>query len=325
MRRFSIGFLSLCVTTLLGSAVLVGCGGPKEDDDDAAPPKKKQVKVTRTTETLKPVSAIKYSTLKGKVTYEGDANFQDLTDSLHKTIAGSPDRAYCMSGGPNETNQQNYRVGANKGLGNVFVWIQPERGSYFVVPKDQLDAVQKEVALHQPHCAFLPHALVLFPSYYGADGKQVPTGQKFFILNDATVAHNAKVTGSARNSLGSMSIPPRAADGTPTRQLRELVPDRQEVKVACDVHGWMNAYIRVFDHPYAAVTSVGGDPAAKKWEDLTSPKVGEWEIKGVPVGAKVKLFAWHETLGWLGEGGQTGKDLTIKETNEDIPFSAKGK
>src|SRR5262249_36233948 len=153
------------------------------------------------------VTATKYSTLKGKVVFEGDASFQGLTESLQKTIAGSPDRAYCMSASEYETNQQMYRVGANKGLGNVFVWIQPERGSYFVVPKEQLDAVPKEVLLHQPHCAFLPHAQVLFPSYYGADGKQVPTGQKFVILNDATVAHNAKVTGSARNNLGSQSIP----------------------------------------------------------------------------------------------------------------------
>src|SRR5262249_53049648 len=114
-------------------------------------------------------------------------------------------------------------------------------------------------------------------------------------------------------------------DGTPTRMPVELVPDRQEVVVACDVHGWMRSYIRVFDHPYAAVSSVGRDEAAKKWEDMGSPKVGEWELKSCPVGAKVKLFAWHETLGWLGKGGQAGEDITIKDANDDITITAKPK
>ncbi len=322
MRHFPIRFLALCVPAVLAAAALVGCGGPKEDDDDIAPTKKKAggAAVSRTTETLKPVTATKYSTLKGKVVFEGDPNFQQLTDSLQKTIAGSPDRAYCMSGEEYEKTQQQFRVGANKGLGHVFVWIQPERGSYFVIPEDQLKAVPKEVDLHQPHCAFLPHALVLFPSYYGKDGKQVPTGQKFYVLNDATVAHNAKVMGGGRNDLGSQSIPP-GTPGSPTKSLKELVPSRQEVTVSCDVHGWMRAYIRVFDHPYAAVSSAGADPKSKKWEDLNSPEVGTWEIKGVPVGAKVKLFAWHEALGFL--GAKDGQDLTIKDANDDITFTAK--
>jgi hypothetical protein len=317
MRRFSL--------YLLTCSLLLGCTGPKEDDDDIAAPKSKRTNVARTVETLKPITATKHTNLTGKVVFEGDANFDSLTASIKAAMAGSTDNAYCNMGGPNETTQQVYRVGTNKGLGNVFVWIQPERGSYFVIPKEQLDAVQKEVTLHQPHCAFLPHCLVLFPSYYGADGKQVPTGQKFVILNDATVAHNAKVTGSPRNSPGSQSIPPRAADGTPSRLQRDLVPDRQEVVVACDVHGWMRGYIRVFDHPYAAVSSVGRDVKAKKWEDMSAADVGTFELKGVPVGAKVKFFAWHENLGFINDGGQNGKDMTIGETNEPMTITAKGK
>ena len=60
------------------------------------------------------------------------------------------------------------------GVGNVFVWIVPEAGSYFEVPDDQLAKFKDaQVVVSQPHCAFLPHAAVLFPSYY-KDGKQVP-------------------------------------------------------------------------------------------------------------------------------------------------------
>src|SRR2546430_1165098 len=59
-----------------------------------------------------------------------------------------------------------------------------------------------------PHALFLPHCSVLFPSHY-ADGKQVPTGQKFLILNDALVTHNSKVIGGPINGSRNITIPPK--------------------------------------------------------------------------------------------------------------------
>ena len=48
----------------------------------------------------------------------------------------------------------------------------------------------------------------------------------------------------------------------------------------CDVHGWMNAYVGVLDHPYFAVT---GDD-------------GKFDIGNLPPGDYV-VEAWHEMLG----------------------------
>ena len=48
----------------------------------------------------------------------------------------------------------------------------------------------------------------------------------------------------------------------------------------CDVHGWMNAYAGVLDHPYFAVTKPDGT----------------FSIPNLPPGTYT-LAAWHEKLG----------------------------
>ena len=52
------------------------------------------------------------------------------------------------------------------------------------------------------------------------------------------------------------------------------------VPFKCDVHGWMNAYAGVLDHPYFAVTTSGG----------------RFELKNLPAGTYT-IEAWHERLG----------------------------
>jgi hypothetical protein len=316
---------------LMLGLLLTGCSGKKGDDDDDAvssPKKSKRQKGPSTpTESLKPVKANEQGTITGKVTWSGDLpNFDEMTKNLQAGMKNDTD--YCLTGktkdgkkGPHEihdyeTFQQVYRIGENKGLGNVFVWIVPEKDHYFEIPADQLAKFKDtEVVISQPHCAFLPHVAVIFPSYY-KDGKQVPTGQKFIIENDAIVSHNSKVAGGPRNPGGNPTLGPGA------KEPFSLKPDNAPITVSCGIHTWMKAHVRAFDHPYATATSVGGDVKAKKYEDPKSAKYGTYEITGVPVGAKVRIFAWHEDLGPL--NGSSGEELTIqKQTTKD--FEAKGK
>jgi hypothetical protein len=332
MRRFSLALLFALIPALTLSLLLTGCGGKKSDDDDEAPVKSKK-KPTRPTntapaDTLKPVTAKEYGVLTGQVKWTGDKpNLQELTNNLQASMKNDTD--YCLTGKtkegktnskhpiqPFETTEQEFRIGDNGNLGNVFVWIMPEQGYYFEIPADQLAKYKdSKVEIEQPHCAFLPHAAVVFPSYY-KDGKQHPSGQKFIVKNDAIVSHNSKVAGGPRNPGGNPTLKPG------DEETFTLKPDSTPISVACGIHTWMKAYVRAFDHPYAAVTSVGADLKAKKYEDTTSANFGKYEITGVPVGAKVRIYAWHETLGPL--NGANGEEITIAKSQEKS-FDAKAK
>ena len=76
-------------------------------------------------------------------------NLDELTKNLQAGMKNDTD--YCLTGKtkegktnpgheiqPYETSEQEYRIGDNKGLGNVFVWIMPEKDHYFDIPADQL-------------------------------------------------------------------------------------------------------------------------------------------------------------------------------------------
>jgi hypothetical protein len=52
------------------------------------------------------------------------------------------------------------------------------------------------------------------------------------------------------------------------------------VKIRCEVHPWMAAYIVVTDHPYHAISDI----------------YGEYELTDIPAGV-YQLKVWHESLG----------------------------
>lgn len=141
-------------------------------------------------------------------------------------------------------------------LANVFVYIKSGlEGKAFEVPTTP-------VTIDQRGCWFHPRVM----------GIQV--GQRLQVINSDPVTHNihplAQVNREWNHSQGE-GDPPLA---------RKFIKPEVMIRVKCNIHSWMHAFIGVVEHPYFAVT--GAD--------------GKFKIDNVPPGQYV-LSAWQETLG----------------------------
>jgi plastocyanin len=121
-------------------------------------------------------------------------------------------------------------------------------------------AAPKAAVLDQQRCKYVPHVLT------------ASAGTTLDILNSDPVLHNSHAyLGQA--SAFNVAMPLR--NQKVTKKLDKPGP----LKVKCDVHPWMSAYVFVADGP-AAVT--GAD--------------GRFTIGGVPPGTYT-VTAWHERFG----------------------------
>ena len=130
----------------------------------------------------------------------------------------------------------------------------------------------------QEHCHFIPHVLAM------------RQGQKFIVSSNDAVGHNSNCAG-IKNATFNPLIPAAPPGGKTTLDGPDLVADR--LKVNCNIHPWMSAYIIVFDHPYFAVTD----------------DKGNFKIENVPAGAQ-KLVIWQDK--GFNEGSAKGNDITVK-------------
>jgi hypothetical protein len=294
MRRSAIVGIFLIVPALLVMTAAPGCGkkdqGKKGDAVDAkkaAPEDKKGGGDGAKTA----LDAMPDAVVKGQVTYDGDPPKSEFIEAMSK----HENKATCLAGDDVEKNDQKWIVNkSNKGVANVVVWLEPPAGKFFKLS----DADKKrtdEVSLHQPHCAFIPHVVALFPEYKEGD-KLVKTGQIFVAYNDAGVNHNTRVAGNElKNPQKSVTIPPKGKHEFPIKY-----QGQSPIKIGCDIHSWMNALALTFDNPYHAVTDQDGN----------------FKIENVPSGVELTVVAWHEV---------PGKFKTAKETFKagDNTFSPK--
>ena len=188
MRRISLWMPALAASVLASGLLAVGCGGSKTDANKKPPQENKEAKSgeKRRKGGKQVLSPVDWGVLKGKAVLDGSkpANLEEMTTKLRDQMA-TKDKQHCLENATDEEKSQfDWRVSPDGGVGNVVVWVMPDKGFVFKIdPKDK--TWKDEVVMDQPHCAFDPHVLTLFPSYPDpADPKtQVPTNQKFMVKN----------------------------------------------------------------------------------------------------------------------------------------------
>ena len=154
-----------------------------------------------------------------------------------------------------------------KDVPNETLIVGPRQGvRYAVVTLEGITkgkAVEKEAQheLDNVKCRFVPHV------------QTASVGQFVLMKNSDPILHTAHAfftNGQPQFNVGLY----------PGRVSRKPLVTPGIVKILCEVHPWMGAYIVITDHPYQAVTDA----------------YGEYLISDVPAGT-YKIRVWHESLG----------------------------
>jgi plastocyanin len=184
----------------------------------------------------------------------------------------------CLSFNKTPQFQETYTVGSDgKSLANVFVYVKDGLGNYVY------DTPTEPVKIDQQACRYHPHV-------FG-----IRVGQPLEIVNSDDTLHNIHAMPKGNTEFNT---------GQPIKGMKTTHTfDKPEIMVPfkCDVHGWMNAYVGVLDHPYFAVTD----------------QDGKFDLKTLPPGTYT-IEAWHEKLGTQEQKVTIGE----KET-KDVMFTFK--
>ncbi len=152
--------------------------------------------------------------------------------------------------------QEAVLVAADGSVANAFVRLE---GTFAPTP-----APADPVVIDQHDCVYEPRVV------------GVRVGQPLRILNSDDVLHNVHSSSAAGNSF-NVAQPGAGASYDFTPKGEETM-----VKIGCDIHRWMTAWVGVVSHPYFAV----------------SERDGSFEIDNVPPGTYT-ITGWHETFGLL--------------------------
>ncbi len=170
-------------------------------------------------------------------------------------------------------------LGPENGIGNAVVYLESAPDGHNETPSTS------ERQLDQNECVYDPHVLL------------VPAGATLNIKNSDGILHNIH-TYSLLNPAFNTAQPKFKKFISKTFTTPEII------KVTCDVHDWMTAWIVVHDHPHYAVTNPNG----------------AFQLSGVPPGNHT-VRIWHESL------GEQARSITVapsQTTTADFGFPRSG-
>lgn len=206
-------------------------------------------------------------TITGRILFDGD-----IPAPIHYTP--SRDTQVCGTG---DHVSDEMVVGADKGIGYAVVSLKNVDGG-------RMNA-QASVILDQQGCRFQPHVVL------------IPRGATLEILNNDKILHNVRTT-SKKNPPFNKAQPKFLKK---IKHTFKAAPEK--IKVQCDAHSWMSAWIVVQEHPFYAVTDASG----------------QFTLTDVPAGTYT-IESWHEKL-----GAQTAT-VTVPATGTvTADFTFKGK
>lgn len=169
----------------------------------------------------------------------------------------------------------------DRGVRDVFVWIQPlKKDQKLRIHPARIALGKAKLTVNIVGDRFQPAALAL------------REGQWLEVVNRMKKNHCLQWQGHPfTNGGGNVIIPPGGVF-----VLKTLIRDyKLPVTLKCALRKWMNATVRVFDHPYFTVTDANGN----------------FTIKQAPAG-KCRLFTWHRQAGYLeGVNGRNGTVINI--------------
>ena len=181
--------------------------------------------------------------IKGAVLYNGPP-------VVAKTLPVTIDQYVCGNQKPGE----DLVVSAKRGIRNAVVSLQTPP------PGAKWEGTPRPAQMDQQGCAYTPRVVV------------VPVGGSVDFLNSDRLLHNLHSAGKDN--------PPFNRTQPKGRTISVTFSKPEIVRLDCDLHSWMRAWVVVAPHPFYAVT--GSD--------------GEFALEGVPPG-RYTLQIWQESLG----------------------------
>jgi hypothetical protein len=190
-------------------------------------------------------------TITGKVTYDGPVPTRKIIPTKDKATCGDI------------REEPEIVVGPDKGVLDSVVYLKDvQKGKAWQKPAKPPEIVNEK-------CVFVPHVMA------------VPVGALVIVNHDPVMHNTHGFLGKA--TVFNVALPIKG------QRIEKKLAKPGMVRVECDAHGWMLAWIYAAENPYYAVTA----------------KDGAFKITDVPPGSYT-LVAWHELT------GETETPVTVK-------------
>jgi len=229
-------------------------------------------------------AADEWATVKGQVVFPKDKEIPK-----RNPLNVTQDKDHCLKDGA-ILDQSVIVNDKTRGVANVVVFLRPDsKDPKAEFPADKIHPDDKnrkpaEVLIDQPCCMFVKRVTV------------ARVDDVIVVKNPSPVAHNF-FWDSGNNGAHNVTVPKGESWKMPAGLKKENPP----IQYKCTIHPWMTGYVRIFDHPYYAVTDENGN----------------FEIKNAPAG-KYRIVYWHENGLKGGAAGRFGDEIEIKGPTTDL-------